>query len=153
LAPSWSEFGSTLTQRDATLPAMPFLAPAPYPVSAYDLVVPLVAGSVAHEQGEAAAFVYCDADGRLIGMRHLRSDMNDAIDLSLRQVVVDAIACDAQVVVMAHNHPSGEPWPSRADREATRLIATTLRAIGIRLHDHVIVSGRQRWSFREQGLL
>lgn len=132
---------------------MSFLAPVPHPVSAYDLVLPLLAGSVAHEPTEAAAFAYCDDRGRLRGMRHVRSSLSDAVDLSLRQIVIDAIECDAQVVVMAHNHPSGEPWPSRADRDATRRIAVTLRALDVRLHDHVIVSGRQRWSFRDQGLL
>src|SRR5688572_5357228 len=123
---------------------MSFLAPVLHPVSAYDLVMPLLTGSVAHEQTEAAAFAYCDDDGRLRGMRHVRSTLSDAVDLSLRQIIVDAIACDAQMVVMAHNHPSGEPWPSRADRDCTRRIATALRAIGMRLHDHVIVSGRQK---------
>lgn len=132
---------------------MSFLAPLPHPVSAYDLVLPLLTGSVAHERSEAAAFAYCDDRGRLRGMRHVRSTLSDAIDLSLRQIMMDAIECDAQVVVMAHNHPSGEPWPSRADRDATRRIATALRALSVRLHDHLIVAGRQRWSFREQGLL
>lgn len=132
---------------------MSFLAPVLHPVNAYDLVLPLLTGSVAHERGEAAAFAYCDGEGRLRGMRHVRSTLSDAVDLSLRQIVLDAIACDAQVVAMAHNHPSGEPWPSRADRDATRRIATALKAIDMRLHDHVIVAGRQRWSFRERGLL
>ncbi len=132
---------------------MSFLAPLPDPVCAYDLVLPLLTGSVAHEPAEAAAFAYCDDRGRLRGMRHVRSPLSDAVDLSLRQLLVDAIACDAQVVVMAHNHPSGEPWPSRADRDVTRRIATALRAMDMRLHDHLIVSGKQRWSFRDQGLL
>lgn len=132
---------------------MPFLAPVLQPMHAYDVVLPLLTGSVKHEPCEAAAFVYCDRDGRLRGMRHVRSSLHDAVDFSLRQIVKDAIDCEAELVVMAHNHPSGESWPSRADREATRQIATALRAIGIQLHDHVIVAGRQRWSFREQGLL
>jgi DNA repair protein RadC len=132
---------------------MSFLAPALQPIHAYDLVLPLLTGSVKHERSEAAAFVYCDGEGRLRGMRHVRSSLDDAVDLSLRQIVKDAIDCEAELVVMAHNHPSGEPWPSRADRDATRRIATALHAIGMRLHDHVIVAGRRQWSFREQGLL
>ncbi|WP_173655646.1 JAB domain-containing protein [Sphingomonas turrisvirgatae] len=132
---------------------MSFLAPILQPVHAYDLVLPLLTGSVKHERGEAAAFVYCDGAGRLRGMRQVRSSLRDAVDLSLRQIVKDAIDCDAELVVMAHNHPSGESWPSRADRDATRRIATALHAIGIRLHDHLIVAGRQQWSFRAEGLL
>lgn len=132
---------------------MSFLAPMPRSVNAYDLVMPLVTGAVAYERTEAAAFAYCDGQGRLRGMRHVRSSLADAVDLSIRQIVKDALACDARRVVMAHNHPSGDMRPSHADRDATRRIAAVLRALDIRLHDHVIVTPTGRWSFREAGLL
>jgi len=132
---------------------MPFLLPVPQPVSAYDLTLPLLAGSVAHERCEAAAFIYCDEHGRLRGMRHVRSATSDMLDMPVRQIVIDALGCDARLVVMAHNHPSGEPWPSRADRDVTRRLAAALGAIDVKLHDHLIVAGKQRWSFRAAGLL
>ena len=54
---------------------------------------------------------------------------------------------------MAHNHPSGDPRPSRADIQATRRLAETADALDIRLHDHLIFAGTDCRSFRELGLL
>ena len=60
---------------------------------------------------------------------------------------------DASAVILAHNHPSGDPTPSRGDVEATRRIAEAGRALDICIHDHVIVA-RSGWtSFRALGLL
>ena len=55
--------------------------------------------------------------------------------------------------MLAHNHPSGAPTPSREDIATTRDIKAAAEALGIALHDHVIVA-RARWlSFRQEGLL
>ena len=54
---------------------------------------------------------------------------------------------------IAHNHPSGDPSPSRADIEATRRLAEAAAALGIRLHDHLIFAGGDCRSFRALGLL
>jgi DNA repair protein RadC len=54
---------------------------------------------------------------------------------------------------MAHNHPSGDPTPSAADRDMTRLLARTLGALDIRLLDHLIVTLSGTTSFRRLGLL
>ena len=55
--------------------------------------------------------------------------------------------------VMCHNHPSGDPKPSQPDVEMTRKIKDALAAVGITLHDHVIVSRGGPVSFRTLGLL
>ena len=54
---------------------------------------------------------------------------------------------------MCHNHPSGDPRPSRADIDMTRKVKDALGAVGITLHDHVIVSRGGPLSFRSEGLL
>lgn len=54
---------------------------------------------------------------------------------------------------MFHNHPSGDPAPSRADIEMTRLIRDALKAVDIELHDHVIIGRGRHASFRSQNLL
>jgi DNA repair protein RadC len=59
----------------------------------------------------------------------------------------------AAAVILAHNHPSGEPTPSREDVALTGDIARALATIGITVHDHIIV-GKSRWlSFRAEKLL
>ena len=105
------------------------------------------------EAVEVMAFVYLGPDQRVLGMRHARSDSVDRLVLPIREVAADALAFGAAAVVMAHNHPSGDPSPSIADREATRLLARALGTLEIRLLDHLIVASGGITSFRQSGLL
>jgi DNA repair protein RadC len=118
------------------------------PAAAERLFAPL-----ADQPVEVMVFVYLAADQRVLGMRQTRSSEADLIDLRLRDIAVDALTHDAAGVVMAHNHPSGDPTPSRDDHEATRRIARALETLGIRLLDHVIVARGGSTSFRKLGLL
>ena len=70
-----------------------------------------------------------------------------------REVFKPALACAAAALVVAHNHPSGDPAPSREDREVTRTVAEAGRVLDIPLHDHVIVGADSYYSFRDAGLL
>ncbi|HEY0623020.1 JAB domain-containing protein [Sphingomonas sp.] len=132
---------------------MALQASLPSPGTPFEAIGRLVADSVAGERVEVAAFAYCDDAGRMLGIRHARSDAADAVDLPVRRVAIDALSLDAAVVVMAHNHPRGEAWPSQADREATRRLADALRTLGVRLHEHLVVGAGEAWSFRAAGLL
>ncbi len=85
---------------------------------------------LADEPIEVMAFVYLDAEQRVLGLRHARSGSASRLVLPIREIAVDALAFDAVAVVMAHNHPSGDPNPSIADREATRLLARALETLG-----------------------
>jgi DNA repair protein RadC len=108
---------------------------------------------LADEAVEVMAFVYLGADQRVLGMRHARSASVDSVVLPIRDVAADALAFGATAVVMAHNHPSGDPSPSIADREATRLLARALETLEMRLLDHLIVASGGITSFRQLGLL
>ena len=77
----------------------------------------------------------------------------ETIALPLRAILQRALALDAAGLVIAHDHPSGDPQPSRADILATRLLADTAEAVGIRLHDHLIFAGARCRSLRALGLL
>lgn len=68
-----------------------------------------------------------------------------------REVFKPALACSAAAIVIAHNHPSGDPSPSREDREVTRTIAEAGRVLDLPLHDHVIVGADSYFSFRDSG--
>jgi DNA repair protein RadC len=108
---------------------------------------------LAEQDHEIAAFAYLDKDQRLLGLRHARSAQADRLDLPIRAIALEALAFDAAAVVIAHNHPSGDATPSAADREATRLLARALDALGIRLLDHLVVTRTGFSSFRALGLL
>ena len=70
-----------------------------------------------------------------------------------REVARRALELNATAVIMVHNHPSGDPSPSAADIEATRKVAEALKAIGVTLHDHLIVGRTGHASLRSAGLM
>jgi len=70
-----------------------------------------------------------------------------------REVVKRALELNASSILMVHNHPSGDPTPSRADIEMTREVREAAEKLGISLHDHVIISKSGHNSFKAMGLL
>ena len=70
-----------------------------------------------------------------------------------REVVKRALELNASALILVHNHPSGDPTPSQADVDMTRQIERAAKAVGIVLHDHVIVGKELDTSFRSTGLI
>ena len=68
-----------------------------------------------------------------------------------REVYLHAILQNAAAIVVAHNHPSGDPNPSREDRALTRRLAEAGRILGIDLLDHVVLGHGCYYSFKEHG--
>ena len=64
-----------------------------------------------------------------------------------------ALRVNAAAVILAHNHPSGVPEPSRADEHLTESLKATLRSVDVTCLDHIVVGGGQTVSFAERGLL
>jgi DNA repair protein RadC len=70
-----------------------------------------------------------------------------------REVVRRALELSASAVLLVHNHPSGDPTPSGADIEVTKQVVAAAKALGIQVHDHVIVGGDVVVSLKQQGLM
>ncbi|MCA8894106.1 MAG: Mov34/MPN/PAD-1 family protein, partial [Amphiplicatus sp.] len=70
-----------------------------------------------------------------------------------REVVKRALEHGASALILVHNHPSGDPTPSRADIEVTSQIAAAARALSIRVHDHLVIGKDREVSFKSLGLL
>jgi DNA repair protein RadC len=70
-----------------------------------------------------------------------------------REVSRRALELHATAVVLVHNHPSGDPKPSDDDVAMTERVRAALDALGVTLHDHLVVGGEQVLSFRRMGLL
>jgi DNA repair protein RadC len=70
-----------------------------------------------------------------------------------REVFIGAILDRAYSVIVAHNHPSGDPKPSEEDRRVTESLREAASTLGIKLLDHVIIARRGHYSFQESGLL
>jgi DNA repair protein RadC len=77
----------------------------------------------------------------------------DGASVHLREVVRQALACNAGAVILAHNHPSGIAEPSQADEFITRRLASALALVDIRVLDHLVIGDGAPVSFAERGLL
>jgi DNA repair protein RadC len=77
----------------------------------------------------------------------------DGASVHPREVVKCALQYNAAAVILAHNHPSGVPEPSRADTSLTRRLSEALALVDVRVLDHFIVGGSELVSFAERGLI
>jgi DNA repair protein RadC len=109
--------------------------------------------SVADEPREVIAFAYFDPEWRYLGMRHCGSDDPGGATVPIREVVRDVLSLDARLVLMAHNHPSGDHRASADDLAVTARLSRTLDAIGVRLVDHLILGRDGCTSLRDEGHL
>lgn len=91
-------------------------------------------------------------DQKILGELVLPGGMS-TVSLPLTAVARGLVRLNAAYLFMAHNHPSGEAWPSAQDISATRQIWRAARAVGASLQDHYIYSRSGFFSFRENGLL
>ncbi|WP_380873418.1 JAB domain-containing protein [Sphingomonas sp. DBB INV C78] len=110
---------------------------------------PLLAG-LCHE---ALCIAYVDDRGRLIELSERLPGACGEVDLPIRVIARDAVRLDARGVILAHNHPSGDPTPSHADLAATRRLAGALAVLDIRVVDHLVLSAGGWRSFRAMGQL
>lgn len=117
--------------------------------AAADLLAPVFADVA----GEKLAVLHLDAERRMIALDEYAVSSEDEIVLPMREIFGAALEHKAAGMVIAHNHPSGDPRPSRADKAATRRLAETAGTLGITLHDHLIFADGEFRSFRELGLL
>lgn len=90
-----------------------------------------------------------DSRHRLIRRELVALGTVNASRLSPRDVLAPALVAGATAVVVAHNHPSGDPTPSRADRQVTAALRDAAAVVGVDLLDHLILGRREHHSFRE----
>ena len=77
----------------------------------------------------------------------------DHTPLYPREIVKRALELGASSIIMVHNHPSGDPTPSQADTEMTRQVVQAMAAVGLAVHDHVIVGKNRHISFKSERLI
>jgi DNA repair protein RadC len=97
--------------------------------------------------------LYLDRRGRPLGRRMLTRGSDAFTVVDPRQVFRPAVALGAAGVVIAHNHPSGDPTPSPQDRDVTRRVAAAGRVLGVPLVDHLVIADDGVVSLAELGLL
>ena len=102
---------------------------------------------------EVFAAAFLDTRHRLIEYVELFQGTIDGAEVHPREVVRQALRCNAAAVIVAHNHPSGTTDPSAADRAVTARLKQALALVDIRLLDHVIVSGWASLSLAMKGFI
>ncbi|MCC5812703.1 MAG: DNA repair protein RadC [Ectothiorhodospiraceae bacterium] len=112
-----------------------------------------LASRLRHLPHEVFACLFLDNRHRVLKFEELFRGTIDAASVYPREVVKQALACNAAAVILAHNHPSGVAEPSQADQHITRRLQEALNLVDIRLLDHLVVGDGEAVSFAERGML
>ena len=102
---------------------------------------------------ERVRVLYLDTKNRLIDDHHVGDGSIDEAAIHPREVIRRGLDKGATALILVHNHPSGNPEPSRADIQVTQRIAEAGRLLGITVHDHVIIGREGHVSLRSKGLI
>ena len=102
---------------------------------------------------EVFAVLFMDTQHRLIEYAEMFRGTIDGASEYPRELVKEALRLNAAAVIVSHNHPSGNPEPSSADRTLTQRLKEALELVEVRVLDHIIVAGTTTTSFAEHGLI
>jgi len=105
------------------------------------------------ERIEQFRVIYLDKKNNMIADEEQGRGTVDHTPVYVREVVKRALEIGASAIILVHNHPSGDPTPSRADIDMTNLIVKAAAALNIRVHDHLVIGKAREASFKALGLL
>ncbi len=108
---------------------------------------------MAHLDTEQFRVLFLDRKNVLIADEAQQIGTVDHVPVYPREVLKRGLELGASALIVVHNHPSGDPTPSETDIETTRSIQTGAEALGLVLHDHLIIGKSRHYSFRSHGLL
>jgi len=109
--------------------------------------------AMAHRDTEQFRILFLDRKNMLIADEEQGRGTVDHVPVYPREVVKRALELNASALILVHNHPSGDPTPSRADVDITRQIEQAVKAVGMVVHDHVVIGRAEDASLRALGLL
>ncbi|WP_339914260.1 DNA repair protein RadC [uncultured Brevundimonas sp.] len=128
--------------------------PAKRPViSSWTALLAYVRLALQHEPREQFRALYLDNRNQLILDEIQNRGTVDHAPVYPREVVRRALELSAKAMILVHNHPSGDPTPSRADIEMTRQVVAAARTLGLEVHDHLVVGREGVASFKQLGLM
>ena len=122
-------------------------------INSWEKLVDYCRVNLAHLPRERLHLLFLDRKNAVIASETQGVGTVDHAPIYPREVARRALELNASAVIMVHNHPSGDPAPSKADIEATRKVAEALKAIGVTLHDHLIVGRTGHASLKSAGLM
>jgi len=120
-------------------------------VNSWDKLIDYCSAQVAHGQVEEFHILFLDRKNVLIKDERQQRGTIDHTPVYPREVVRRALELGASAMILVHNHPSGDPTPSKADIAVTQDIKKAAAPLGVVLHDHVIIGRNRHTSLRELG--
>ena len=122
-------------------------------ISSWDAVLDYCHTVMSHRETEQFRVLYLDRKNTLIADEAQGEGTIDHVPVYPREVVKRALELNASALILVHNHPSGDPTPSPEDIAMTSQIVLAADALGVTVHDHLIVGKSRELSFRAEGLL
>ena len=117
-------------------------------LASWSAVIDYCKAAMAYEAVEQFRILFLDKRNALIADEVQQSGTVDHTPVYPREVVKRALELNATAIILVHNHPSGDPTPSRADISMTKSIVEIAKPLGILVHDHIIVGKNGHASFR-----
>ena len=122
-------------------------------MGSWDKVLAYCRASMAQDSIEQFRLLFLDSKNKLIADEVQQRGTVNHTPVYPREVVKRALELGATAIIMVHNHPSGDPAPSKADIEMTKAVADVAGKLGIAVHDHLVVAKSGHASLRSMGLL
>ncbi len=122
-------------------------------ISSWDAVLDYCHTTMAHRDTEQFRVLFLDRKNVLIADEEQAKGTVDHVPVYPREIAKRALELNASALILVHNHPSGDPTPSQADIDMTAQVQTACTALGLTLHDHLIVGKSRELSLRAAGYL
>lgn len=122
-------------------------------ISSWQQLVDYCTARIGYAGSEEFHLLFLDTKNALIADEKQQEGTVNHTPVYPREVVKRALELGASAVIMVHNHPSGDVTPSKADIDMTRAVREAAKAVGISLHDHLVIGRGRHSSFKSLGLL
>ena len=122
-------------------------------LSSWTALLNYVRSVMQFEGKEQFRVLFLDRKNRLIADEILGQGTVDRAPVYPREVIKRALDLNSTAIILTHNHPSGDPTPSQSDIKMTNSIVDAAKAIGVVVHDHLIIGRNDITSFKSEGLL
>ncbi|HWD27584.1 MAG TPA: DNA repair protein RadC [Rhizomicrobium sp.] len=122
-------------------------------LSSWAALIDYCTAAMARSQTEEFRVLFLDRKNILIADEVQNKGTIDHAPVYPREIVKRALELGASAIILVHNHPSGDPTPSRADIEMTRDVTAAAKALKIAVHDHLVIGRSGHASFKSLGLL
>lgn len=122
-------------------------------LSSWEALIDYCRTVMAHRENEQFRVLYLDRKNVLIADEAQAQGTVDHVPVYPREVAKRALELNASALILVHNHPSGDPKPSVQDQEMTEQVLAACEAIGVTVHDHVVIGKEDEFSFKREGWL